>query len=160
MVCSVTHTHTCPGVLLLESWDWTAALTLPPASGGSRRSSSAHWEDWQRRTCWSHMKWSQSVSLTPRNPPSNRVWWPKNYVSAVTWGRVEYGPSQSHDWCLLFIYRCRNREKIKIHLLWLCLSVWLSTLSRRGKSPERLFTGDLTLHWHQTHRTAAGINFI
>lgn len=32
------------------------------------------------------------------------------------------------------------------YLLWLCFSVWLSTLSRRGKSPERRFTGDLTLH--------------
>lgn len=32
------------------------------------------------------------------------------------------------------------------YLFGLCLSVWLSTLRRRGKSPERLFTGDLTLN--------------
>lgn len=35
------------------------------------------------------------------------------------------------------------------YLLWLCFSVWLSTLSRRGKSPERRLTGDFAPHWCQ-----------
>lgn len=37
-------------------------------------------------------------------------------------------------------------KETELYPFGLCLSVWLSTLRRRGKSPERLFTGDLTLN--------------
>lgn len=41
------------------------------------------------------------------------------------------------------------------YLLWLCFSVWLSMLSRRGKSPERRLTGDFAPHWCQRRKKKA-----
>lgn len=46
-----------------------------------------------------------------------------------------------------------SEPRTNSYLLWLCFSVWLSTLSRRGKIPERLFTGDFTLVWHKHTKT-------
>lgn len=48
--CSHSDIHTCPVVLPLESWDWTAPLTLPPRSVDRSQNSSAHWVGWHKQT--------------------------------------------------------------------------------------------------------------
>lgn len=48
--CSHSDIHTCPVVPPLESWDWTAPLTLPPRSVDRSQNSSAHWVGWHKQT--------------------------------------------------------------------------------------------------------------